>query len=90
MSDSRLLESLECCIWDTAARAAGNAHPRPSDLNKNEPGEYASVESLESLWEDDDGQEERPNDYCELRRAESKLDRSDYRKWIGATGLHIR
>ncbi len=67
-----------------------NAHPRHSVLITNEPAEHASVELLESLWEDDDGHCKRPNNECELRRVESKFDRSYYRRWIGAKGLHTR
>jgi hypothetical protein len=112
-----ILESLENCLWNTAARVAeedgfsvfdehefqelvtnsirlgllkANTLSRPSGLNTKESAEYASVELLESLWEDEDDQKKKSKDDCNLCRSECKFDRSDYRKWIGANGLHTQ
>jgi hypothetical protein len=110
-----LHESLESCIWDTAALLAEKdgisvlddnefqermtislrlglvklkMHSKPSEVNADKSVEYASVDLLESLWEDDDGLRQGSTDEYNMLISEFQFDRRAYRKWIGANGIH--
>ncbi len=111
-------ESLESCIWETAALVMekdgtqifdneefkeimktslrhgfvrASTPPSFSKCNKDEPANNDSLDLLESLWEDDDDRRKESRDEEGiLRRPSFKFDRSTYRKWIGANGLHAR
>jgi hypothetical protein len=92
-----LLESLESCIWDTAALLAEKdgisvfdddefqelmtiflriglfklkIHSKHSEVNADKSVAYASVELLESLWEDDDGLRQSSTDDYNVRISE--------------------
>ncbi len=108
-------ESLESCVWETAALVAekdgtsifdndefreiiktslrlgflrASTPPSFSAWIKDESAKGGSLELHESLWEDEDERRKKVNDEDILHRPGFKFDRSKYRKWIGAKGLH--
>ncbi len=108
-------ESLESCVWETAALVAekdgtsifdndefreiiktslrlgflrASNPPSFSKWIKDESAKGGSLELHELLWEDEDERRKNVNDEDILHRHGFKFDRSKYRKWIGAQGLH--